>query len=172
MKGKNQIKVEVKEMPKLHVAYVRHIGPYKGDSELFERLFGNLMKWAGPRGLLRFPETKVLAVYHDDPKITDEDKLRTSACITIPGDTPVEGEETTPDTQLVDKTYIIPLSFATQKETVRVEMIQNGVTTTVYEKEHDKSEENVRVVVSGNGEATVNFYFGSLKVKSMQVTFN
>jgi len=50
------------------------------------------MKWAGPRGLLRFPETKVLAVYHDDPEITQEDKLRINACVTIPEDTPVEGE--------------------------------------------------------------------------------
>ena len=92
MKGQKQIQVEVKEMPELNVAYVRHIGPYKGDSELFESLFNKLMKWAGPRGLLRFPETQVLTVYHDDPKITDEDKLRTSACITVPKDTPVEGE--------------------------------------------------------------------------------
>ncbi len=88
-------------------------------------------------------------------------------------ETPEAGTETgTPETNLVDKTYIIPLSFATQKETVRVEMIQNGVTTTIYEKEHDKSEENVRVVVSGTGQATVNFYFGTLRVKSMQVSFN
>ena len=92
MKEKNQIKVEVKEMPELHVAYVRHIGPYKGNSELFEGLFDKLMKWAGPRDLLRFPETKVLAVYHDDPNITDEEKLRTSACITVPEDAHVEDE--------------------------------------------------------------------------------
>ena len=92
MKDKQQIKVEVKEMPEFHVAYVRHIGPYKGDSQLFEGLFDKLMRWAGPRGLLRFPDTKVLSVYHDDPKITDEEKLRTSACITIPRDTSVEGE--------------------------------------------------------------------------------
>jgi AraC family transcriptional regulator len=92
MKDKKHIQVEVKDMPEFHVAYVRHIGPYKGDSELFENLFEKLMKWAGPRGLLRFPETKVLAVYHDDPKITDEDKLRTSACITVSEDTPAEGE--------------------------------------------------------------------------------
>jgi AraC family transcriptional regulator len=92
MKNNEQIKVEVKEMPQLDVAYVRHIGPYKGDSELFEGLIGKLMKWAGPRGLLRFPETQLLTVYHDDPKITDEDKLRTSACITVPQDTPVDGE--------------------------------------------------------------------------------
>jgi len=92
MEDKNQIQVQVKDMPEFHVAYVRHMGPYKGNNELFDKLFEKLMKWAGPRGLLRFPETKVLAVYHDDPKITDEEKLRTSACITIPEDTPVEGE--------------------------------------------------------------------------------
>ena len=91
------------------------------------------------------------------------------------GDTTGDGgmeTEVPVDSDLVEKTYIIPLNFASQKEVVRVDMIQNGVTTTVYEKEHDKSEENVRVVVSGTGEATVNFYFGSLQVKSMKVSFN
>lgn len=92
MKDKKQVKVEVKEMPELHVAYVRHTGPYKGDAKLFAGLFGKLMEWAGPRGLLRFPETMVLSVYHDDPEITEEDKLRTSACITVPEDTRVERE--------------------------------------------------------------------------------
>jgi AraC family transcriptional regulator len=92
MKDTSQIQVEVKDMPELTVAYVRHIGPYKGDTELFGNLFGKLMKWAGPRGLLRFPETRVLAVYHDHPDITEEAKLRTSACITVPEDTQVEGE--------------------------------------------------------------------------------
>ncbi len=92
MKEEHQIQVEIKDMPEFHAAYVRHIGSYKGDNELFETLFEKLMKWAGPRDLLRFPETKVLSVYHDDPKITDEDKLRTSACITVPENTPVEGE--------------------------------------------------------------------------------
>lgn len=92
MKNKKSIHVEVKEMPAYHVAYVRHIGPYKGDSNLFENLFNRLMRWAGPRNLLRFPETKVMSVYHDNPEITDENKLRTSVCITVPEDTPVEGD--------------------------------------------------------------------------------
>lgn len=70
--------VQVKAMPEFHVAYIRHIGPYQGDNALFDNLFGRLMTWAGPRGLLRFPETKILAVYHDDPNITDANKLRTS----------------------------------------------------------------------------------------------
>ena len=93
MKDKQiQANVEVKDMPEMHVAYVRHIGPYKGDEQLFATLFNKLMTWAGPRGLLQFPETKVLAVYHDDPDITDESRLRTDACITVPEDTAVDGE--------------------------------------------------------------------------------
>ena len=92
MKDKSQFKVEVKDMPEMHVAYVRHIGPYKGNEALFADLFNRLMSWAGPRNLLRFPETKIMAVYHDDPKVTEGDKLRTSACITVPEDTAVDGE--------------------------------------------------------------------------------
>lgn len=86
------VKIEVKEMPELNVAYVQHIGPYKGDTKLFAGLFGKLMGWAGPRGLLSSPETLVLSVYYDDPKTTEEDKFRTSACITVPEGTEVEGE--------------------------------------------------------------------------------
>ncbi|MDP8205049.1 MAG: AraC family transcriptional regulator [Candidatus Electryonea clarkiae] len=89
---KKDFQVEVKELPEMHLAYVRHIGPYKGDAALFENLFNKLMTWAGPRNLLRFPETKMMAMYHDNPEITDESKLRTDACITIPPDTKVDGE--------------------------------------------------------------------------------
>ena len=96
MKGKESkikaLKVDVKELLDMHVAYVRHIGPYKGDAALFENLFNKLFTWAGPRDLLRFPETKIMSVYHDDPEITDESKLRTSACITVPENTKVDGE--------------------------------------------------------------------------------
>jgi AraC family transcriptional regulator len=86
------VKIEVKEMPELNVAYVQHIGPYKGDTKLFAGLFGKLMGWAGPRGLLSSSETMVLSVYHDDPKTTEEEKFRTSACITVPEGIEVEGD--------------------------------------------------------------------------------
>jgi AraC family transcriptional regulator len=92
MIDENNLKVDVSAMPEMNVAYVRHIGPYKGDTELFGRLFNTLFKWAGARDLLRFPETRVLAVYHDNPDVTDESRLRTSVCITVPEDTQVEGE--------------------------------------------------------------------------------
>lgn len=83
--------VAVRDMEEFTVAYVRHIGPYKGNPELFENLFKEIFSWAGPRGLVNFPETKILSVYHDDPEITDESKLRTSICISVPDDTDVNG---------------------------------------------------------------------------------
>jgi AraC family transcriptional regulator len=86
------IAVEVKDMPELTLAYVRHIGAYQGNPALFGNLIARLMMWAGPRDLCRFPETKVIAVYHDDPKVTDEDKLRVSVGINVARGTAVEGE--------------------------------------------------------------------------------
>ncbi len=80
-----EMAVDVKELPELYVACVRHVGPYL----MIGKAFGKLMAWAGPRGLLRFPETKVLAVYHDDPDVVEEAKLTSSACITVPAGTPV-----------------------------------------------------------------------------------
>ena len=80
--------VEVKQMPEWNVVYARHIGAYNKIGEAFERLF----KWAGPRSLVRFPETKSLAVYHDSPEVTDPSKLRSDACLTVPSGTKVDGE--------------------------------------------------------------------------------
>jgi AraC family transcriptional regulator len=88
----HSLHVDVQEMPDLHVAYIRHIGPYKGDTALFAALFTRLFKWAGARNLLQFPNTRILSVYHDNPDVTDESRLRTSVCISVPEDTEVGGE--------------------------------------------------------------------------------
>jgi len=92
MKDKKHVQVEVKDMPELHVAYIRFIGSIKENQEAIGNLYEKLMNWAAPRGLLRFPETKVLAVYPDHLKLTEDDKRRTDACITVTEDTPAEGE--------------------------------------------------------------------------------
>lgn len=97
-------------------------------------------------------------------------------------ETPAEGTDegtTAPDTEtsdetsanLVEKTYIIPLTFTSNSEIVRVELVQDGGSKIVYEKEHQKSEERCRVVVKGEGVATVNFYFGTLLMNSKVENF-
>jgi len=73
-------RVDVREEPRRHVAYIRHVGDYSGIGRAFERL----ARWAGPRGLFRNPETRMLAVYRDSPDVTPIEKLRSDACITVP----------------------------------------------------------------------------------------
>ena len=80
--------ITVKEMPAMDLIYCRHVGQFDQIGGAYQKLF----KWAGPRGLLRFPETKTLTVYHDDPKVVDIEKLRQSACITVDEDAKPEGE--------------------------------------------------------------------------------
>ena len=83
---------EVRVLPEMTVAYLRHIGPYKGNEKLFEQLWNKLFSWAGPRGLLGGNDFKSLVIYHDDPNVTGEEKLRMSVCITVPPETKVDGE--------------------------------------------------------------------------------
>lgn len=96
-------------------------------------------------------------------------------------ETPDSGSTETPDTSgstgeassanLVEKTYIIPLTFTNNSEIVRVELVQDGASKIVYEKEHQKSEERIRVVVKGQGVGTVNFYFGTSLMNSKVENF-
>ncbi|MBI5533888.1 MAG: AraC family transcriptional regulator [Deltaproteobacteria bacterium] len=91
VKVKEARSIRVEMVDAMPVAYVRHVGPYAGDAALFGRLFGTLMRWAGPRGLVG-PQTKSLVIYHDNPDITAEDKRRISACVSVPPGTQAEGE--------------------------------------------------------------------------------
>lgn len=80
--------IQVKDQPALDLVYCRHTGAYDQISKAFDKL----MTWAGPRGLLNFPQTHTVTVYHDDPKVTDPEKIRQSACITVEEDVETEGE--------------------------------------------------------------------------------
>ena len=92
MNNQDQINAKVKLMPAMTVAYVRHVGNYKGNQELFSKLMGKLMKWAGPRGVLQEKNMQILSVYYDEPEITDDDKLKLDVCVTIPENFEVDGE--------------------------------------------------------------------------------
>ena len=85
------MKVEIKTLPDMTLAYIRHIGPYKGNPKLFEDLFGKLCAWAGPRNLVG-KDTNFLCVYYDGPGSTDESKLRMDVCLVVPGDAKIDGE--------------------------------------------------------------------------------
>jgi AraC family transcriptional regulator len=80
--------IAVKEMPAMDLIYCRHVGQYDQIGGAYEKL----LKWAGPRGLLKFLDTKTVTVYHDDPKVVDIDKVRQSACITVDEEAKPEGE--------------------------------------------------------------------------------
>jgi AraC family transcriptional regulator len=50
-----------------------------------------LCTWAGPRGLLQ-GHKPIIAIYHDNPEITPENKQRISICLEVPESTEVSGE--------------------------------------------------------------------------------
>ncbi len=77
------MKVEVKEMDAMRVAYFRGIGPYAPAT--IGPLFEKLMAWAGPRGLCN-AKSLIMGASWDDPGVTPEDKCRYDACITVPDD--------------------------------------------------------------------------------------
>jgi len=70
--------VTIVDQPELRIAGIRHIGPYMEIGRQFGRL-GGMLKGPPPAG------SQMIAVYHDDPELTDAGKLRSDAAITLPG---------------------------------------------------------------------------------------
>jgi AraC family transcriptional regulator len=81
--------VTIETMKDTRIAYIRYVGPYAGDAQLFEGLFGRLGAWAGPRGV---DMSTTYVIYHDDPALTDEQKLRLDVCVPIGEGIEVSGE--------------------------------------------------------------------------------
>ncbi len=86
-----EARVETRTIEKKHLAYVRHVGPYAGNAELFKGLWARLFSWAGARGLIT-PGAMSIVIYHDDPEVVAPEKLRTSICLTVPEEQEVSGE--------------------------------------------------------------------------------
>lgn len=70
----------------IKVLYTRYTGAYKGNSDLFMKLFTKLYHFADKKNLMN-TETKWFAVYHDFGSLTTEEKLRVSVCISIADET-------------------------------------------------------------------------------------
>lgn len=80
--------IEVKEMPEMKAVYVRHMGAFNQIGDAYAKLF----QWAGPRGLFIPNVSKTATVIHDDPSVTETEKVRQSACIIVDNEVKVEGE--------------------------------------------------------------------------------
>jgi len=84
------VKVEVKDVPAMRVAYVKHLKGYE-DSAGIGNAFQKLFLWAGPRGFLG-GDMKVLGMSLDNPDITPRDKCRYYACVEVSAEARPEGE--------------------------------------------------------------------------------
>lgn len=84
-KRQMSMRIEVKELPDMHIAYIRHLQGYrKGapDSRI-SQAFERICKWAEAKNLFG-PNTLVIGIPHDNPEITPDDRSRYDACVTIP----------------------------------------------------------------------------------------
>lgn len=70
---------EIRKLSGLNIIYCRHQGPF----DQMQSAFMKLMQWAYPRGLATAPEMKLLSVYHDNPNITEKDKLIADAGMVV-----------------------------------------------------------------------------------------
>jgi len=73
------------------VAYIRHIGAYKGDTALFRRLFGQLFAWAESRNLMG-AEPRYLSLFQDNPNLTPAARQRLEVALVVPAGTKPEGD--------------------------------------------------------------------------------
>jgi AraC family transcriptional regulator len=80
----------IEQLEDVEVAYVRHTGKYAGLGEVFAELFTRLLTWAEPRGFVG-AGTALYALYHDNPSLTQDDRLRVSVCVPVPPGTRPSG---------------------------------------------------------------------------------
>jgi len=83
---KMNAKIEIKEMPKMNLAYVTSIG-----TQNLKNAYGKLIQWATPLGLMN-DKVKMATIYHDSFKVTEANKVRMSASILLNKPVETNGE--------------------------------------------------------------------------------
>jgi AraC family transcriptional regulator len=77
---KTSFPVEIRELPKRRVAYIRVLDSYREGVVL--NAFGDIITWAKKMNL--FYSEKIFGMSIDDPMVTPKEKYRYEVCITIP----------------------------------------------------------------------------------------
>ena len=72
------MKVEIKNIDKMRVAFVRHAGPYDQVGKAWDRLCMHL----GKTGYLG-AGCQFVGICYDDPDVTPQEKIRYDACVTV-----------------------------------------------------------------------------------------
>jgi AraC family transcriptional regulator len=85
--GETPMKVEIKNIDKMRVAFVRHVGPYDQVGKAWDRLCMYLGK-AGCLGA----GSQFVGICYDDPDVTAPEKIRYDACVTVDEDFEPEGD--------------------------------------------------------------------------------
>jgi len=87
LRGGANMRVEIKRIKPLRVAFMRHVGPYGQVGTTWDKLLPIL----GKEGLLG-GNPMFIGICHDDPEVTAPNKLRYDACVTVDHDFHGEGE--------------------------------------------------------------------------------
>lgn len=72
--------ISIEQLDPVALAYIRHTGPFQGSAALFENLFDRLEQQTFPKDNDASPPIRH-ALYHDDPELTADDRLRVSAAV-------------------------------------------------------------------------------------------
>jgi len=87
IRGGANMKVEIKEIKALRVAFMRHVGPYSQVGATWDKLLPILGKDGRLGGNPMF-----IGICHDDPEVTAPARLRYDACVTVDRDFRGEGD--------------------------------------------------------------------------------
>lgn len=137
-------KIEVKEMPEIHLASVLSIGVQN-----IENSYNKLINWAIPKNLFPRENVKMITVYHDSFKVTAPDKVRIHACMLLDEPIKTDGEispETLPKGKYIVGSFCIEINkFEKAWNGLFLWMKENGYEfrrSNPYEIYHNNFKEN------------------------------
>jgi AraC family transcriptional regulator len=85
--GDETVEVRLENCEPMRVAFIRHVGPYRECGAAWEKL----CKFAAERGWFS-PEIRRIGIGHDFPDVTEPDKIRYDACLTVDDQFKATGE--------------------------------------------------------------------------------
>ena len=100
-------KIEVKELPEMHLASVLSVGIQNIDNA-----YNKLISWGISKNLFPRENVKMISVYHDSFKVTAPDKVRIHACMLLDEPIKTDGEifpEILPKGRYIVGSYFITL---------------------------------------------------------------